>query len=115
MAITIAAMTDNAYINQIIAVCITAAVSGLVMLIGFIAVYRRFADKEVPAQLAAINTKFDNLDKHIDKIGQELFQMRRDIDLQGWRLQSLEKWKEAKDNRDGLDDTRTGPRRPRNT
>lgn len=108
-------MTDNAYINQIIGVCIAAGVSGLVMLIGFVAVYRRFADKEIPAQLAMINTKFDSLDRRMDGLAMELREMRREIDKHGYGILHLEKWRERWEGRelDNLDDTANRRRTPR--
>lgn len=103
---------DDGLIRQIIGVCIGAAVSGIVILIGFVAVFRRFADKEIPAQLASINSKFASLDSHVDTIGKELIQMRRDLDLHGYQIRSLEEWRTRAPD---LDDTRSRnrPRTPR--
>lgn len=108
-------MTDNAYINQIIGVCIAAGVSGLVMLIGFVAVYRRFADKEIPAQLAIINTKFDSLDRRMDVLAKELHEMRREIDKHGYGIAHLERWREKREGREleSLEDTANRRRTPR--
>jgi sugar phosphate permease len=112
MIVVFAQMADNPFINQILIACIGAAVSGLVFIIGFVAVYRRFADKEIPAQLASINNKFASLDAHVDTIGKELISMRLEIAKHGYQIQSLEQWR---DRTSDLDDTRSGnrPRTPR--
>lgn len=101
----LASPLDEGVLRQIIGVCVGAAVSGLVFLIGFVAVLRRLTDKEIPAQLASINSKFETFDRHVAEIGKELIQMRRDLDRHGYQIEVLEEWR----TRD-LDDTRTGGR-----
>lgn len=99
---------DEGLVRQIIGVCIGAAVSGIVILIGFVQVIRRITDKEIPARLASIDNRFESLDRHVSDIGKELIQMRRDLDRHGYQIEMLEDWKRSGNG--GLDDTRTGSR-----
>jgi len=98
---------DEGLLRQIIGVCIGAAVSGVVILIGFVQVIRRITDKEIPARLASIDNRFESLDRHVVEIGKELIQMRRDLDRHTYQIENLERIEER---RSGLDETRGGSR-----
>ena len=89
--------------SVLIAGVIGQLVVGLIFMVGFVAIVRRSIDKDIPAKLQSI-------DKHIEEIGRELIQMRRDVDRHGYRLDALEKFRE-----DTLDDTRSGRRPPTNS
>lgn len=114
-----AAPIDEGLLRQIIGVCIGAAVSGIVILIGFVQVIRRITDKEIPARLASIDNRFESLDRHVVELGKELIQMRRDLDRHGYQIEMLEEWKRTERadrvERGGLDDTRSGRTRTRKT
>ncbi|HET6495593.1 MAG TPA: hypothetical protein VFH61_09545 [Thermoleophilia bacterium] len=84
----------------LIASVVAQLVIGTVFLIGFVAIVRKSIDRDIPAKLQSI-------DGHIADIGRELLQMRREIDRHGYKIESLEQWKE-----DTQDDTRSRQRRP---
>lgn len=58
-------------------------VVGTIFMIGFVAVVRRSIDKDIPARLLSI-------DGHIEKLGLELLQMRREVDRHGYKIEALE-------------------------
>lgn len=75
------------------------ALSGALGLIGFVAVMRRFMDKEIPAQLAAVNSSVQALHADLEALAKELVQMRRDVDRHGYQIQTLEEWRRRDEGR----------------
>jgi len=80
----------------IVAAVLGQAVIGALGLAGFVAVSRRFMDKEIPGQIAELAASFK-------EVGAELREMRREMDRHTFRLESLESWRH--EQREGLNDT----------
>lgn len=109
-------LSEKLWLAVILAVVGQAVVGGLSM-IGFVAVSKRFMNQEVPAQLSQVNRSIDALHQDASKIGEELIQMRREIDLHGYKIASLEDWRKDREReRDRvLDETHNGAPRRRRT
>jgi hypothetical protein len=71
-------------IGVLIPIVIGNIVTGVIFMVGFVQVVRRSIDKDIPARLASI-------DGHIEKLGNELLQMRRMVDKHEFKIESLEK------------------------
>jgi len=82
----------------IVAAVLGQAVIGALGLAGFVAVSRRFMDKEIPGQIAELAASFK-------EVGCELREMRREMDRHTFRLESLESWRHEQREREGLNDT----------
>lgn len=65
------------YTPLLVAVVVQALL-GLVFLVGFIAVMRRYIDKEVPALFVQVNEKIAQLSQRVDRISREFhaFELR---------------------------------------
>lgn len=93
--------------GALVSIVVVQVVLGVIFMIGFVAIARRSIDKEIPAKLQSI-------DKHIEELGRELIQMRRDVDRHSYKIEALEKWQERRedDPPPSLDDTRSRQRPP---
>lgn len=95
-------MDANSIIDQVWTVLIGQAVVGALILIGFIAVARRFMQVEFPAEIKDIRDDLHGLRLELRDTNQELIRMRRDVDKHELHIESLREWRrEVK----GLDDT----------
>jgi septal ring factor EnvC (AmiA/AmiB activator) len=98
-------------VEQVWTVLIGQAVIGALILIGFIAVARRFMQVEFPAEIKDIRDDLHGLRLELRETNQELIRMRRDVDKHEHHIESLREWRrETREGRGlGLDDTRGNP------
>jgi hypothetical protein len=92
---------DIDLVGILIPIVVANIITGAIFMLGFIPIVRRAIDKDIPARLASI-------DGHIEKLGNELLQMRRTVDHHEYRIETLEQSRRG----DDLDDS--GIRRRRN-
>lgn len=104
------AMADaTSLIDQVWTVLIGQAVIGALILLGFIAVARRFMQVEYPAEIKDIRDDLHGLRMELRDTNKELLHMRRDIDKHDVHIESLREWR--RDVRGtGLDDTWNRPK-----
>lgn len=83
----------NSYMPLVVAL-VVQAVLGIVFLVGFVAVMKRFMDKEIPALLQAMNEKLAQVQQRVERISSEFaaFSLRieRHIGSTESRLSNLE-------------------------
>lgn len=104
------AMADaTSIIDQIWTVLIGQAVIGALILLGFIAVARRFLQVEYPAEIKDIRDDLHGLRMELRDTNQELIRMRRDVDKHELHIDSLREWRREVRGT-GLDDTWNRPK-----
>lgn len=79
--------------GALVAAVVGQIVVGSLFLIGFVAIVRRFMDKEVPAQLSSVNQSLRDVHNDLERLARELIEMRREVDKHGYRIQTLDDWR----------------------
>ncbi len=102
------AMADGInLLDQVWTVLVGQAVIGALIMIGFIAVARRFIQVEFPAEIKDIRDDLHGLRLELRDTNQELIRMRRDVDKHDHHIESLREWR--RETR-GLDDAWNRPK-----
>jgi septal ring factor EnvC (AmiA/AmiB activator) len=106
-----AQISGDPLVNQIWIVLIGQAVVGALVLIGFVAVGRRFISQEFPAVIKDIRDDIHEMREELSKTNRELLEMRIQINRHQDGIESLKEWR--REIKGDLDDTRSGNPRPR--
>lgn len=99
IALLLQSLSTDPLVDKVWGVLIAAVVGqivvGALFLIGFVAVVRRFMDREIPAKLASLDDSLKNVHNDLEALSKELIQMRRDVDRHGYQIQTLEDWRRS--------------------
>lgn len=81
--------------SVLVAAVVGQIVVGTLFLIGFVAIVRRFMDKEVPAQLASVNASLLAVHSDLEKLSEALIGMQRMVDRHDVRIEVLDEWRRS--------------------